>query len=75
MAVCDYLLFRIKKELRVKTIQQSAYLLVKGIVKKRADDVLFDNLDVLFDIPKKEKAKQQTKEELVNDFENYIKGA
>ena len=76
LAVCDYLLFRIKKELRVKTIQQSGYLLVKGLLKKRADDVLFDNLDVLFDIPRKEKAKQQkTKEELVNDFENYIKGA
>ena len=76
LSVCDYLIERIKREYRIRTIQQGAYLLVKGIVSSKNDNnSLFNALDVLFDIPKKEKKPQKTQEELVSEFENYLKGA
>lgn len=53
---------------------QSGYLIVKGLIKRKDKDVLFDVLDNLFDIPKKEQKPQKNKEELIEDFENYIKG-
>lgn len=74
--MCDYLIERIKRETRTKTIQQSAYLLVKGLIKKKnGGDSLFDVLDTLFDIPKKEKTQPKTEEELIYEFEDYVKGA
>ena len=54
---------------------QSGYLLVKGLIKKKSKDILFDTLDDLFDIPKEKAKPQKTKEELIEDFENYVKGA
>lgn len=73
--MCDYLFERIKREVKKKTIQQSAYLLVKGIIKKKGgDSVLFNSLDDLFEIPKRKEKPQKTKDELIGDFENYIKG-
>lgn len=73
--MCDYLFERIKRETRSKTIQQSAYLLIKGIVKKKGgSSVLFNTLDDLFDIPKEKEKPQKTEEELIDDLENYIKG-
>ena len=75
MSICDYLVERIKRERRTKTIQQSGYLIVKGLLKKKANGaVLFDRLDDLFDIPKEKEKPTITKEELINDFENYLKG-
>ena len=35
---------------------------------------LFDILDDLFDIPKKQEKPKMTEEELINDFEKYVKG-
>lgn len=35
---------------------------------------MFNMLDDLFDIPKKEKVPQKTKEELIDEFEKYVKG-
>ena len=76
LGICDYLLERIKREARSKAIQQSAYLLVKGLIKKKSEgNGLFDTLDDLFDIPREKKKPQKTKEELINEFENYVKGA
>lgn len=73
--MCEYLFERIKRETRSKTIQQSAYLLVKGIIKKKGGGSgIFNVLDDLFDIPKEKEKPQKTKEELIDDFENYIKG-
>lgn len=73
--VCDYLFERLKRETRSKTIQQSSYLLVKGIIKKKGGGSgVFDVLDNLFDIPKQKEKPQKSKEELIDDFENYIKG-
>lgn len=73
--MCEYLIERLKRETRMKTIQQSAYLLVKGIVKKKGGGSgLFNVLDNLFDIPKEKEKPQKTEEELIDDFENYIKG-
>lgn len=72
--MCDYLFERIKRETRLKTIQQSVYLLVKGIIKKKGGSGLFNVLDDLFDIPKEKEKPQITEEELIDDFENYIKG-
>ena len=75
LGVCDYIFERIKREVKAKTIQQSAYLLVKGLIKKKGvDSALFNSLDDLFDIPKPKEKPQKTKEELIDDFENYIKG-
>ena len=71
----DYLVERLKRETRLKTIQQSGYLIVKGLLKKKGGNGLFDALDELFDIPKQVVKPQKSKEELINEFENYIKGA
>lgn len=52
-------------------IQQSAYLIVKGLLKKKGNgDELFNALDNLFDIPKPKEKK--TEEELIDEFERYI---
>ena len=73
--MCDYFFERIKRETRLKTIQQSAYLLVKGFIKKKnGGNGLFNVLDDLFDIPKEKEKPQISQEELINDFENYVKG-
>lgn len=74
--MCDYLFERIKRETREKTIKQGAYLLVKGIIKKKGggSEKLFDVFDDLFDIPKPEIKEPKTKEELIDEFEQYIKG-
>lgn len=66
---------RIKRETRTKTIQQSGYLLIKGLIKKKVEGVgVFDVLDNLFDIPKPKEKPRFSKEELVEDFDNYVKG-
>lgn len=72
--ICDYFIERIKRETKKKTIQQSAYLLIKGLLKKKGngEDELFKTLDELFDIPRPKQKPQKTKEELVADFEKYI---
>lgn len=71
----DYLLERIKRETRSKSIQQAGYLIVKGLLtRKNKNDALFTRLDKLFDIPQAEKKPQKSKEELINEFENYVKG-
>lgn len=70
----DYLLERIKREQRLKTIQQSAYLLVKGLVKKKGGAGMFNVLDDLFDIPKTKEKPQKSEEELIEEFEKYVKG-
>ena len=76
LSVCDYLLERIKRERRLKAIQQGGYLLVKGFIKRKGvESGVFSILDDLFDIPKEKEKPQKTEEELINDFENYIKGA
>lgn len=73
--MCEYLFERIKRETRSKTIQQSAYLLVKGLIKKKGGGSgIFNVLDDLFDIPREKEKPQKTEEELINDLENYIKG-
>lgn len=74
--MCEYLFERIKREVRSKTIQQSAYLLIKGLIKKKTNNsgMLFNVLDDLFDIPKEKTKPQKTEEELIDDLENYIKG-
>ena len=73
--MCEYLIERLKRETRIKTIQQSAYLLLKGIIKKKdGSSGLFNMLDDLFDIPKPKEKPQKTEEELIDDLENYIKG-
>jgi hypothetical protein len=65
---------RIKRETRSKSIQQAGYLIVKGLLKSKGDgNSLFVHLDKLFDIPQEEKKPQKTKEELIDDFEKYIK--
>ena len=76
LGVCDYLFERIKRETKSKTIQQSAYLLVKGMIKKKTNNsgALFNVLDDLFEIPKEKGKPQMSEEELIEDFENYIKG-
>ena len=75
LGICDYLLERIKRETRKKSIMQSGYLLVKGLMKKKTGNELFVVLDDLFDIPKEKTKPVKSKEELINDFENYVKGA
>ena len=74
LSVCDYLFERIKRETRAKTIQQSGYLLIKGILKKKSGsgNNVFNVLDELFDIPKPKAKPQKSKEELIDEFENYI---
>lgn len=75
LGVCDYLFERIKRETRSKTIQQSAYLLVKGLIKSKSGNTsLFNALDDVFDIPKEKEKPRMTEEELINDFENYVRG-
>lgn len=76
LCVCDYLLERIKREVRAKTIQQSGYLIIKGLLKKkgRGGDMLFNVLDDMFEIPRAEQKPVMSQEELINDFEDYIKG-
>ena len=76
LGVCEYLFERIKRETKSKTIQQSAYLLVKGLIKKKTNNsgALFNVLDDLFEIPKEKVKPQISEEELIEDFENYIKG-
>lgn len=71
----DYLIEKLKREQRSKTIQQAGYLLIKGLVaKKGGGGRMFDVLDDLFELPKKEKKPQKTQDELIDEFENYIKG-
>ena len=74
LAVCDYLFERIKREMRSKAIQQSGYLIVKGLLKKKGSggNEIFNALDDLFDIPRKKQKPQPTKEELVDEFEKFI---
>ena len=74
MAVCDYPIERIKRELRVKAVQQGAYSIVKGLIKSRIDTNLFNYLDDLFDIPREVVKETKTKEELIEEFESFIKG-
>lgn len=75
LGVCDYLFERIKRETRKKAIQQSGYLLVKGLIKKKMNgEGLFNALDELFDIPKQKEKPQKSEEELIEEFENYVKG-
>ncbi|MBR5202936.1 MAG: hypothetical protein IKW45_06695 [Clostridia bacterium] len=73
--MADYLIERFKRETRLKTIQQSGYLIVKGLLKKKGGNGLFDALDELFDIPKQVVKPQKSEEELISEFEDYIKGA
>ena len=48
---------------------------MKGLLcRKGKGDALFNHLDKLFDIPEQVKAPQKTEEELINEFEDYIKG-
>ena len=47
---------------------------MKGIIKKRTSGDVFNVLDDLFDIPKPKEKYRATKEELIEDFENYVKG-
>ena len=71
----DYLVERIKRETRAKSIQQAGYLIVKGLLKKKGDgNALFKHLDELFDIPKEPEKPQMSEEELISEFEDYIKG-
>ena len=73
--MCEYLFERIKRETRLKTIQQSAYILVRGLIKKKCkEDKLFNVLDNLFDIPASKEKHAFSEEELISDFEDYIKG-
>lgn len=73
--MCEYLLERLKRETRSKTIQQSAYLLVKGLIKKKSNsNGLFNILDDIFDIPREKEKPLKTKEELIDEFEDYLKG-
>ena len=54
---------------------QGGYLIVKGLLKKKTTESnLFDVLDELFEIPKEKEKQQKTKEELIDDFEKYVKG-
>lgn len=72
----DYLCERIKREARSKSIQQAGYLIVKGLLaRKGKGDSLFRHLDALFDIPQEVEKPQKTEEELIDEFEEYIKGA
>ena len=70
----DYIAERIKRDARTKTMQQGAYLIVRGLLK-RDNDPLFDTMDELFDIPHKEKTPQKTQKELEDEFDQYVKGA
>lgn len=74
MHICDYLFERIKRETRKKAIQQSGYLIVKGLLKKKGAGAIFDTLDDLFDIPREKKKPQKTQEELIDEFDSYRKG-
>lgn len=52
---------------------QSGYLLIRGLIKKKANnDQFFNALDELFDIPKPKEKPTMTEDELVADFEKYI---
>ena len=42
--------------------------------KKGGNGFLFSVLDDLFEIPKEKVKPQKSKEELIDDFESYIKG-
>ena len=54
---------------------QSGYLIAKGILKKKTNgNELFNMLDDLFDIPKAKEKPQMSEEELIEDFEKYVKG-
>lgn len=47
---------------------------MKGLIKrKNTNDAVFKTLDDLFDIPRKEPSPPKTKEELVDEFELYVK--
>jgi hypothetical protein len=73
--VVDYLFERIKRETRSKSIQQAGYLIVKGLLSRKGKgDALFRHLDALFDIPQAEEKPQKSEEELINEFEKYVKG-
>ena len=52
---------------------QSGYLLVKGLLKKKASTPsLFNALDELFEIPKESEKPIASEEDLIKDFERYI---
>lgn len=73
LGICNYLFERIKREMRTKTIQQSGYFIVKGLLKKKGASGVFDTLDDLFDIPRQERKPQKTKDELIDEFDKkYI---
>lgn len=49
-------------------------MIVKGLLcKKDKGDALFRHLDTLFDIPTPEEKPQKSEEELINEFNEYIK--
>lgn len=48
---------------------------MKGLLKKKGgNNSLFQHLDELFDIPKEKEIPTKTKEELMDEFEEYVKG-
>lgn len=60
--------------MRLKSIQQGGYVIVKGLLMSRVQTNLFNYLDELFDIPKEVVKETKTEEELIDEFENFIKG-
>lgn len=50
---------------------QSGYLLVKGLIKNKSNNMQFFNaLDELFDIPKPKEKPMKTEEELLAELKN-----
>ena len=50
-------------------------MIARGVVKSKTNDNrVFDVLDELFDVPKKQERPQKSKEELIDEFEDYVKG-
>ena len=54
-------------------MKKGAYLVVKGIIKPKEDDELFNALDNLFDIPK-ENVSHETSEDIKNRILNKVRG-
>lgn len=52
---------------------QGGYLLIKGLIKSKSNNMeFFNSLDELFEIPKQKEKPQRTQDELIADFERYI---
>lgn len=52
-------------------MMQSGYLLVKGLIKNKSNNMQFFNaLDELFDIPKPKEKPMKTEEELLAELKN-----